>query len=108
MIEHDDSVSRDDRDGIGDGIGEERKGEHMKHEIYGTRSRSRFLRHSIFRESEGCSLDFASEGARRRDRRLLEFRRSGKSGKKKKRKEKRDVRKEGIGGRGRREKNKIK
>lgn len=88
MIEHDDSVSRDDRDGIGDGIGEERKGEHMKHEIYGTRSRSRFLRHSIFRESEGCSLDFVSEGARRRDRRLLEFRRSGKSGKKKEKKRK--------------------
>lgn len=42
MIEHDDSVSKDDRNGIGDGIGEEKKGEHMKHEIYGTRSRSRF------------------------------------------------------------------
>lgn len=38
-----------------------------------------------------------SEGARRRDRRLLEFRRSGKRKKKRERKETR--RKEGIGGR---------
>ena len=49
-----------------------------------------------------------SEGARRRDRRLLEFRRSGKREKKKKRKEKRKRKetscKEGIGGRGKRKK----
>lgn len=47
-----------------------------------------------------------SEGARRRDRRLLEFRRSGKRKKKRERKETRC--KEGIGGREKEKKNKIK